>query len=100
MSLTLSVCSTADDIGEFGFEACVGGAVLARSFVAARTEWDHTLQRCVGPQTLTLMDSQRCGVVNQQTSILCTKQKKCHVIQAIYRLSVLFSAKNTVSETN
>lgn len=34
----LSICGTADDISEFGFEARVGGAVLARSFETARTE--------------------------------------------------------------
>lgn len=34
----LGVCGAADDIAEFGFEARVGGAVLAMSFEAARTE--------------------------------------------------------------
>lgn len=33
----LSVCGAADDIVKFGFEACVGGAVLAMSCKAART---------------------------------------------------------------
>lgn len=74
MSLTFRVRGTADDVGEFGFEARVRGAVLAGSFEAARTQRDHTLQGRVGPQTLALMDSERRGVVNQQTSILCTEQ--------------------------
>lgn len=42
-SLTLGVCGTADDIGEFGFEARVGGAVLAETFKAASAEWDYAL---------------------------------------------------------
>lgn len=75
LSLTLGVCGAADDIAEFGFEARVGGAVLAMSFEAARTEWDHTLQGRVRPQTLALMDRQCRGVVNQQTSILCTNRR-------------------------
>lgn len=79
ISLTLSVCSAADYICEFRFETCVGGATLARAFKAAGTEWDHTLQGRVRPQTLRLMDSQCCGVVNQQASILWrTEQVPCY----------------------
>lgn len=75
-SLTLGVCGTADDVGEFCFEACVCSAAFAGTFKAARTERDHALQRRVGPQTLALVYSECCGVVNQQTSILWKKQKR------------------------
>lgn len=67
---TLGICGTADDVGEFGLEAGVSSAVLARRLVASGAQRQHTLQRRVGPQTLTLMDGQRCGVVYQESSIL------------------------------
>lgn len=62
--LTLCICGTADDVGELGLEACVGRAVLARSLVASGAQRQHALQWRVRPQTLTLMDGQRCGVVD------------------------------------
>lgn len=74
--LTLRVCSAADHMAQFGFQAGGGGAVLAEVFHAARPHGDHTLQRRVGPQTLRLVDRQRRGVVNQEASVLYTKQKK------------------------
>lgn len=37
-SLTLSVCGTADDISELGFQARVGGAGLAEGLIASRAE--------------------------------------------------------------
>ena len=79
VSLTFSVCGTADDIGELGFEARIRGAVLAGSFEAARAERHHALQGRVGPQALALVDCKSCGVVNQQASVLCatTEEKPC-----------------------
>lgn len=62
--LTLCICGTADDVGELGFEARVGSAILTRRLVPSGAKRQHTLQRRVGPQTLTLMDGQRCGVVD------------------------------------
>lgn len=75
-SLTLRVRSAADHMGQFGFQAGGGGAVLAEVFHAARPHGDHTLQRRAGPQTLGLVDRQRRGVVNQEASVLHTKEKK------------------------
>ena len=69
-SLTLRVCGTADDVGDLGFEAGAGGAVLARGLVAARAQGHHTLHRRVGPQALTFMNGQRCGVIDEQTTVL------------------------------
>lgn len=62
--VTLCVCGTADDVGELGLEARVGRAVLGRRLVAPGAQRQHTLQRRVRPQTLTLVDGQRCGVVD------------------------------------
>lgn len=75
-SLTLRVCSAADHMGQFGFQAGGGGAVLAEIFHAARPHRDHALQRRVGPQTLGLVDGQRRGVVDQEASVLSTEQKR------------------------
>ena len=69
-SLTLRVCGAADDVGDLGLEAGARGAGPARGLVAAGAEGHHTLHRRVGPQTLTLMDGQRCGVVDEQTTVL------------------------------
>lgn len=82
---TLSVGGAADHVGEFGFEAGGGRARLPETFKAARSERDHTLQGRVGPQALALVDGQCCGVVDEQTSILGTKQKRYHVTDSINR---------------
>ena len=68
--LTLRVCGAADDVGDLGLEAGVGGAVLAARLVAARAQRHHTLHGRVGPQVLALMDGQGSGVIDQQASIL------------------------------
>lgn len=84
-SPTLSVGGAADHVGEFGFEAGGGHAHLPETFKATRSKRDHTLQGRVGPQALTLVDGQCCGVVDQQTSILHTKQMRYHVTDSINR---------------
>lgn len=71
--LTFCICGTADDVGELGLQARVGRAVLARRLVPSGAQRQHTLQRCVRPKTLTLMDGQRSGVVDQESSILKEK---------------------------
>lgn len=74
--LTLRVCGAADHMAQFGFQAGGGGAVPGQILHAARPHRDHALQRRVGPQTLGLVDRQRCGVVNQEPSVLSTGQKR------------------------
>lgn len=61
---TLCICGTADDVSQFGLEACVGCTILARRLVSPGAQRQHALQRCVWPQTLTLMNGQSCGVVD------------------------------------
>jgi len=61
---TLGICSAADDVAELGLEAGVGRAVIARGLVPPGAQRQHALQRCVGPQALTLMDGESCGVVD------------------------------------
>lgn len=73
--LTLSVCGTADDICELGLQAGVGGVVLSCRLVSSGAQRQHTLQGCVGPQTLALMYGQRRGVVNKKASVLKRKKK-------------------------
>jgi hypothetical protein len=69
---TLCVGGTADDVGDLGFETGGGGVVLVDGLIATRTQGDNTLHWGVGPQQLTLMDGQRCGVVDEETTILET----------------------------
>lgn len=69
-SPTFRVGGTADDVGELGLQAGVGGTVAAGALEAAGPQRDHALQRRVGPQTLALVDRQRCRVVDQQAAIL------------------------------
>lgn len=69
-TFTLGVRGAADDVRQLGFEARVGGAVLPRRLVASSAQRQHTLQRGVGPQALALMDGQRCGVVDEESSVL------------------------------
>lgn len=90
--LTLGVCGTADDVGDLGLEAGVGGAVLAARLVTARAQRDHTLQRSVGPQVLTLVDGQCCGVVDQEPSIL--KHRNTLYVLCIY--ITLFHSNRTL----
>lgn len=61
---TLCIRSAADDIGELGLEARVGRAVFARCLESSRAQRQHALQGRVWPETLTLVDGQRCGVVD------------------------------------
>lgn len=68
--LTLGVGGAADDVGQFGLQAGVGGAVPARRLVAARAQRQHALQRRVGPQALALVDGQRRGVVDEESAVL------------------------------
>lgn len=68
--LTFGVRGAADDVGQFGLQAGVGGAVLARRLVAAGAQRQHALQRRVGPQALALVDGQRRGVVDEESSVL------------------------------
>lgn len=72
-SLTLRVGGAADHVVQFGFQAGGGGAGLAEAFDAARSQRHHALQGRVGPQALALVDSERCGVVDQQAAVLRTK---------------------------
>lgn len=73
--LTLRICGTTDDVGELGLQACVGCAILTHRLISPGAQRQHTLQRRVGPQTLTLVDGQRRGVVNKQSSILKEAKK-------------------------
>lgn len=68
--LTLGVGGAADDVGQLGLQAGVGGAVPARRLVAARAQRQHALQRRVGPQALALVDGQRRGVVDEESAVL------------------------------
>lgn len=79
--LTLGVGGAADDVGQFGLQAGVGGAVPARRLVAARAQRQHALQRRVGPQTLALVDGQRRGVVDEESSVLNEEEAEVNVDQ-------------------
>lgn len=93
-NLTLRVCGAADHVGQFGFQAGGGGAVLAQIFHTARPHRHHALQRRVGPQTLGLVDRQRRGVVNQEASILYAKTKDVAFLDEVFYSKTW---KNTVN---
>lgn len=93
-NLTLRVRGAADHVGQFGFQAGGGGAVLARVFHAARPHRHHALQRRVGPQTLGLVDRQRRGVVDQEASVLRAENKRRGVLDEVFYSKTW---KNTVN---
>lgn len=96
-SLTLGVGGAADHVGQFGLQAGVGGAVLARRLVAARAQRQHALQRRVGPQALALVDGQRRGVVDEESSVLGEEEEASRVNAGKRRLFSSFSLQRKPS---
>ncbi len=72
MCLTLGGGGAADDVAEFGLQAGGGDAGSSGRLEASRPQRHHTLQRDVRPQTLTLVDGQSRGVIDQHPAVLHT----------------------------
>lgn len=72
MCLTLGGGGAADDVAQFGLQAGVGDAGSSARLEASRPQRHHTLQRDVRPQTLTLVDGQSRGVIDQHPAVLKT----------------------------
>jgi len=66
----LCVGGTADEIADFGSQACGGGRSSLNAVVATSAKGQHTLEVLTGPQQTTLVDSQGTGIVQDKSSIL------------------------------